>query len=399
MKLTRIPPVYRFLVIPLLISGSAFAATPAAITNPGFELPVAEEGFYDQAPTGWDAYNDAVLGETVYAYNPSIGDFVSEAPEGSNVAGIFGLMAGGVEKGISQTLSTTLNEGDGYQLTVKVGYTNFYGVDPGYRVQLLAGGTVIAEDNNSLTPAHGQFATSTVNYVYDPAQSGLINEPLQIRLINKGLVNNENEVAFDDVTLLISLADTTAPTLASADIVDDKSGGSVIPGQLVTYTVTFSEDMDASTVSAASFGNAGTAVFTIGTVTETTLTSGVFTVPVTPYTAGTLILKANAGAVLQDFVGNALDTTSAIPDDTTITVVDPFDNTGTGGTIMYTDSNGLNPVASPPYVGGYVVHKFTSSGTLIIPVPASADVLVVAGGGAGGAHSGGGRRCRRRDLQ
>jgi hypothetical protein len=66
------------------------------------------------------------------------------------------------------------------------------------------------------------------------------------------------------------------------------------------------------------------------------------------------------------------------------------DNTGSGGTIVYTDSNGLNPVATPPYVGGYVVHTFTTSGTLILPSSVSADVLVVAGGGGGGGAYGDG---------
>ena len=66
------------------------------------------------------------------------------------------------------------------------------------------------------------------------------------------------------------------------------------------------------------------------------------------------------------------------------------DNTGTGGTITYTDSSGLNPVASPPYAGGYVVHTFTSSGTLTIPIGVTADVLVVGGGGGGGSFAGGG---------
>jgi alpha-galactosidase len=113
--------------------------------------------------------------------------------------------------------------------------------------------------------------------------------------------------------------DGTLPTLAAADIVDNQNGGPVqLPNTLVTYTVTFSEDMDASTVSAADFGNAGTAVFTIGTVTETT--PGVFTVPVTPTGVGTLQLKVNAGADLKDLAGNALNTTSAIADDTTIIV-------------------------------------------------------------------------------
>ncbi|HEV2437303.1 MAG TPA: hypothetical protein VG077_15025, partial [Verrucomicrobiae bacterium] len=60
------------------------------------------------------------------------------------------------------------------------------------------------------------------------------------------------------------------------------------------------------------------------------------------------------------------------------------DNAGWGGAISYTDSNGLNPVASPPYTNGYVVHTFTVSGTLILSSSNSANVLVVAGGGGGG---------------
>ena len=130
-------------------------------------------------------------------------------------------------------------------------------------------------------------------------------------------------VYLDDVTLSTSVTDATPPTLASADIVDDKSGGPVNQGQPVTYTVTFSEDMDASTVEAADFGNAGTAPITIDMVTETT--PGVFTVQVTPTGAGSLQLQVNAAAVLKDVAGNDLDTTSPIPDDTTLTV--PSDNT------------------------------------------------------------------------
>ncbi len=38
------------------------------------------------------------------------------------------------------------------------------------------------------------------------------------------------------------------------------------------------------------------------------------------------------------------------------------DNTGTGGTISYTDSSGLNPRSSPPYALGYVVHAYTAIG-------------------------------------
>ena len=64
---------------------------------------------------------------------------------------------------------------------------------------------------------------------------------------------------------------------------------------------------------------------------------------------------------------------------------------GTGGTITYTDSTGVNPVSTPPFIGGYVVHTFTSTGTFTPPSGGcTANVLVVAGGGGGGSGSGGG---------
>ena len=53
---------------------------------------------------------------------------------------------------------------------------------------------------------------------------------------------------------VVTGADGTQPTLTS--IADDKSGGPVPINTQVNHTVTFSEDMDGSTVSAADFGNA-----------------------------------------------------------------------------------------------------------------------------------------------
>jgi len=131
-----------------------------------------------------------------------------------------------------------------------------------------------------------------------------------------------NVLAFDaddDDTITVN-ADTTAPTLVGSNFADDVDGGPITPGTAVSYTVTFSEDMDSATVSSADFGNAGGASITVGTVTETTVNSGVFTVPVTPTSAGTLQLQVNQNAVLNDVAGNPLDTSSAILDDTTIVV-------------------------------------------------------------------------------
>ncbi|HSH14383.1 MAG TPA: Ig-like domain-containing protein, partial [Verrucomicrobiae bacterium] len=120
-------------------------------------------------------------------------------------------------------------------------------------------------------------------------------------------------------------ADTTRPTLSGSDIVDDRSGEPVITDSLVTYTVSFSEDMDESTVTAGDFGNAGTCAVTFGAITETA--PGVFTVEVTPTTTGTLLLWVPAGSVLRDLAGNTVVTSSAILDDTTITVNPPPDIT------------------------------------------------------------------------
>ena len=78
---------------------------------------------------------------------------------------------------------------------------------------------------------------------------------------------------------------------------------------------------------------------------------------------------------------------AAISATNTFTVqVAPSDNAGSGGTITYTDSNGLNPRSSPPYTDGYVVHTFTNAGTsmLTLPIAVTGSVMVVAGGGGGG---------------
>jgi len=138
----------------------------------------------------------------------------------------------------------------------------------------------------------------------------------------------------------LTVTDSVAPTLAATDIVDDQGGGAVPINTLVSYTITFSEEMTAASITAADFGNAGSATVSIGTVTQ--LSPSVFQVPVTPTTAGTLQLRINAGADIRDFVNNALNTTSAIADDTTLTVtnatVTPYE-TWSGGAPFVGDAN------------------------------------------------------------
>jgi hypothetical protein len=80
---------------------------------------------------------------------------------------------------------------------------------PGYAVQLLAGGFVIAEDRDPIG-AHipeGEFRESLV--VFDvPAGHPLVGAPLAVRLINLNMVQSAAapgiEVNFDDVRLSVS---------------------------------------------------------------------------------------------------------------------------------------------------------------------------------------------------
>ena len=113
------------------------------------------------------------------------------------------------------------------------------------------------------------------------------------------------------------LMETTAPMVTSID--DGDADDIVLTGTTLNYTVTFNEDIDSSTVSAADFDNAGTSAITIGTITETTPTSGIFNVQVTPTSAGTLQLRIPSGAIINDVAGNALVT--PVMDDTTLTVL------------------------------------------------------------------------------
>ena len=125
-------------------------------------------------------------------------------------------------------------------------------------------------------------------------------------------------VYLDNITFSTNLSDVIAPTLASANIVDNKSGGPVNPGDLITYNMLFSETMDDSTISASDFVNAGSATILVGNIT---FSSGNYHILVAPSSTGTLQFGVASGANLTDLAGNPLDTSSAILDGDTISVV------------------------------------------------------------------------------
>ena len=180
------------------------------VANGGFEDPVLDEDGYTWGDVpGWTLVGgEATDIEGSGVWNVTLADFDPVlAPEGENVL-FTEYLPEGIAKGVAQVLTEKFAADTDYTLTVEVGNSYYY-YFAGYSVQLLAGGIVIAEDNDTLWPDYYKWATSTVEYTYDPGDSGLVGQPLEIRLLNLGLDKDsppEGEVVgveFDDVTLLI----------------------------------------------------------------------------------------------------------------------------------------------------------------------------------------------------
>lgn len=220
----------RFFPAILMTAGMLIAATPAAavdipVSNAGFEAdPVAMGCFAVFTPNAWNVFDPGGIsggGDVVGGLHPEGGPYFAMAPEGDHVAIVF-LQGdiGGAPMGLSQTLSETLLPDQRYTLSVQIGdiasgtgpppcdIFGFFDLDgfPGYQVQLLAGGVVIAEDDNSLAPllSDGVFMETTLEAVIDNAHPQL-GQPLEIRLINLNMIDTPEhpgiEVDFDDVRL------------------------------------------------------------------------------------------------------------------------------------------------------------------------------------------------------
>jgi len=211
---------------PVTTAGALRGGTPIPINNAGFETDFAPPGcFAIFTPTAWTLYdpNGVIGGNSAVGIIDPTGttNFPAGAPEGVDVALIFlGEDMGAGPVGLSQVLGASLQPYTTYTLTVEVGNiasgigpppcdaAGFFDLDgfPGYQVQLLAGGVVIAQDNDSLHGLipEGEFRLSTVTLTTGAThpQMGL---PLGVRLINLNIIETPAdpgiEVDFDDVRL------------------------------------------------------------------------------------------------------------------------------------------------------------------------------------------------------
>ena len=193
----------------LPVTGDAAAL---AVTNASFESPDTANGTFSGSqtlgPAGWTVYNSGPTSPNRYfgVWDPTGTASYVSIPDGQQVGVVFLDDALGLEAGLQQVLGDTLQLSTQYTLTVGVGNFapvvnpqnwNFAGF-PGYRVELLAGTTVLAADNNTLSPGEGVFLTSTVNFTTGASHANA-GQALAIRLVN--LNGAGIEVNFDKVSL------------------------------------------------------------------------------------------------------------------------------------------------------------------------------------------------------
>ncbi len=180
-------------------------------------------------PAGWTAYYEfgaPIGGASIGVLNPGTAAdhapnpafFPGGAAEGDNAVLLYMNGATGDDEfGVEQTLGATLQANTTYNLTVEVGniasgaglvspYTGFFNLDgfPGYRIQLLAGGQVVAEDTNTVAPGEGLWATATLQFTTGDNPIG-IDQSLGVRVVNRNEPDDPMatgiEVDFDDVRL------------------------------------------------------------------------------------------------------------------------------------------------------------------------------------------------------
>lgn len=256
-----------------LCAGSAARGqgAPIPITNAGFEAnPVAMGCFAVFTPAGWTPYDptgilDGGL-DVVGGLHPEGSPYFPDAPEGDHVALVFlGGDIGGGPAGLAQTLGSTLQPFTTYTLSVEVGNIEegqgpppcdvfgffFLRGFPGYRVELRAGGAVIAVDDNSLGEVipDGEFRRSAIQAMTDASHPQL-NQALSIRLINLNMIDTPEapgiEVDFDDVRLTACTRNGDIDGDADRDGGDAAAFANVLLGLDVTPGQVSAADMDCS---------------------------------------------------------------------------------------------------------------------------------------------------------
>jgi hypothetical protein len=193
----------------LMVARSA-SAVPVTIVNPSFEDDVyADTGFsYTDPITGWTR-----SGSHVTVWNPSATYFTQTGviPDGNQV-----MVVDPNGTYVTQVLSDTLTANTLYTLTVGIG-NRIGGTFGGHNIQLRAGGTVLAQALNTVSPADNQFLDATVSF-FAPVGHAQLGQALEVRLLRAGVTG---QTEFDLVrldALLIPAPEPSSLMLAVAGL-------------------------------------------------------------------------------------------------------------------------------------------------------------------------------------
>lgn len=173
----------------------AGSGVPIAVGNPSFEQTPLGDGVTHPNPAAIPDWTFTGTTNTfVGIFNPPAASYPEAAGQGTPI-GADGAQAaylfndGGPAEMVSasQTLGENVVAGRDYTLTVAIG--RFDPAQPyspstygGYRIELLAGATVIASDVDSITPPEREFADATAIALSTSIPPALIGQPLSIRL-------------------------------------------------------------------------------------------------------------------------------------------------------------------------------------------------------------------------
>lgn len=159
------------------------APRTVSIANASFEDLVLEDGVHTPLIPGWTSTPSGAAS----TWNPGPTQFSTGIPHGENIAWMYAAT-------ISQTLTETLKSEARYSLKVDTGHRS---VAPfgGYRIELLAGGVVLASTTSTSQPKD-TWATASLDLFVAPDNPS-VGQPIAIRMVSMG-----NEMCFDNVRLV-----------------------------------------------------------------------------------------------------------------------------------------------------------------------------------------------------
>ncbi len=214
------------IAVPALLAGliaPSAAGAATVVVNAGFERSAtADRAFTSQNDplpiSGWDFWDPqklvAPVGDPLSGaatvlgtWTPPRQAYPAGAPEGSAVGFVYVAGgAGGGELGLRQLTRLRLAAGTRYLLNVAVGNPRSddargFSVAgfPGYRIELRAGGRLLAKEVDRVKPADGSFADTAIAFTAKASDRAL-GERIEIRLVNRN-ARAGAEVDFDRVRL------------------------------------------------------------------------------------------------------------------------------------------------------------------------------------------------------